>query len=98
MPKELQNPPTGETRPKLPVEISSRPVEGRITISPKSNSENVVEPLAVDTKSAAKLLGVSERTIVSLAKKGQIVKKKIGWRSLYTMASIKLFLETADAE
>jgi len=65
-----------------------------ITITQQTNTENAIEPLAVDTKVAARLLGVSERTVVSLAKKGSIIKKKIGWRSLYTMASIKHFLET----
>ena len=69
-----------------------------ITITPKPRVEEVIEPLAVDTKTASRLLGVSERTVDALAKKGKLVKKKIGWRSLYTMASIKAFLETPDTE
>ena len=40
------------------------------------------EPLAVNSREAAKLLGVSERTLQKLAKEGKIVCKKVGWRSL----------------
>jgi len=69
-----------------------------ITITPATDIETVIQPLAVDTKTAAKMLGVSDRTIDSLAKRGLLVKKKIGWRSLYPDASLKAFLETPDAE
>ena len=60
--------------------------------------EKQVEPLAVNSKQAAKLLGVSERTIFNLARDGKIACKKVGWRSLYSIASLKAFLESPDAE
>ena len=52
-----------------------------------------MEPLAVDTATAARLLGVSEHMVSKLEKNGDIVKKKIGRRSLYPVASLKRFLE-----
>jgi Mn-dependent DtxR family transcriptional regulator len=67
-----------------------------ITITPQVKTEPVIEPLAVDTKTASRLLSVSPKTVDSLARKGLIDRKKIGWRSLYTMASIRRFLETSD--
>ena len=69
-----------------------------ITITPKTNIETAIEPLAVDTKTAAHLLGVSDRTVRELARTGKIAQKKVGWRSLYPMASIKRFLETDSNE
>ena len=69
-----------------------------ITIIPKSKDEKPIEPLAVDTKTAARLLGVCERTVASLAKRGLIKRKKTGWRSQYLVSSIKHYLETPDNE
>lgn len=69
------------------------------TISPKAETaEKQVEPLAVNSKQAATLLGVSERTVFNLARGGKIACKKVGWRSLYSVASLKAFLESPDAE
>ena len=62
-----------------------------ITITPKTSVEKAIEPLAVDTKDAARMLGISPRTVEKLAERGEIVRKKIGWRSLYTVSSIKRF-------
>ena len=69
-----------------------------IKVAQKESIENTAEPLAVATKEAARLLGVSSRTVVSLAKSGKITRVKIGWRSLYTIESIKRFLTTTDSE
>lgn len=65
---------------------------------PSPHAEQQVEPLAVDTTEAARLLGVSERTVLKLAKAGKISCKKVGWRSLYSVVSLKAFLESPDDE
>jgi len=68
-----------------------------IVIHPKKDeSTQKIEPLAVNGKNAAKMLGVSERTVFNLARQGKIACKKVGWRSLYPVASLKAFLETPD--
>jgi hypothetical protein len=68
-----------------------------IALSPQKDiSEKPIEALAVNSKDAATMLGVSERTIFNLAREGKIACKKVGWRSLYSVASIKAFLETPD--
>jgi hypothetical protein len=54
--------------------------------------------LAVSSKDAATMLGVSERTVFNLAREGKITCKKVGWRSLYPVASIRTFLESPDKE
>lgn len=66
--------------------------------SKKEQKEEKSEPLAVNSKDAAKMLGVCERTIHNLTKKGKIACKKVGWRSLYSVSSLKTFLETPDTE
>jgi excisionase family DNA binding protein len=58
--------------------------------------EKQFEPLAVDTKSAAKMLSISERTLFKLTKEGKIACRKIGWKSLYPVSSLKAFLETPN--
>ena len=67
-----------------------------INIVPKTNTEQTVEVLAVDSKAAGKMLGVSTRTVHNLAKAGKIICRKVGWRNLYVVASIKRFLETEN--
>jgi len=70
-----------------------------IVLPPQKNEpKKQVEPLAVSSRDAATMLGVSERTVFNLAKEGKITCKKVGWRSLYLIASIKAFLETPDNE
>jgi len=70
-----------------------------LTISPKQETpEEQIEPLAVNSKQAARLLGVSERTIFNLTRDGKISCKKVGWRSLYSVASLRAFLESPDKE
>lgn len=70
-----------------------------ITIRPRAVETKLeAEVLAVNSREASKMLGVSERTLFKLAKEGKIVCKKIGWRSLYPVASLKAFLEKPDEE
>ena len=63
------------------------PTQGRLP-------EKEPEPLAVNSRAAARMLGISERTLYKLAKEGMVVCQKVGWRSLYSVASLKAFLET----
>jgi len=70
-----------------------------ITITPRKEiPETPVEPLAVDTRTAAKMLSISERTLYTLTKEGKIACRKVGWRSLYPVASLKAFLESPNTE
>ena len=69
------------------------------TISPKNETpEKQIEPLAVDSRTAARMLSISERTLFKLTKEGKIACRKVGWRSLYPVASLKAFLEMSDTE
>jgi len=69
-----------------------------LTLPPKKQDapKQHIEPLAVNAKDAARMLGVSERTVFNLSQAGKIACKKVGWRSLYPVASLKAFLETPD--
>lgn len=62
----------------------------------KNTSDQQIEALAVSTTEAARLLGVSERTVSKLAKEKKIACKKVGWRSLYSIASLRAYLESPD--
>lgn len=64
----------------------------------KEEPEKQIEPLAVNSQDAAKMLGVSERTIFNLARDKKITCKKVGWRCLYPVASLKAFLESPNDE
>jgi len=69
------------------------------TIIPKKETPvQQIEPLAVDSRTAARMLSLSERTLFKLTKEGKIACRKVGWRSLYPVASLKAFLETPDME
>lgn len=70
-----------------------------IIITPKQEEPKLqMEPLAVSTRDAAKLLGVSENTIAKLVKEGKITRRKIGWKSLYPVASLRAFLEMPNTD
>ena len=68
-----------------------------ITVTPKTHVEREVVPLAVNTATAAKMLSVSTRTVTKLADEGQIERKKIGWRNLFVVESLRRFLETSPS-
>jgi hypothetical protein len=50
------------------------------------------EPLAVDSRGAARLLSVSPRTIVALTSAGSLPSLKIMGRRLYSVASLREFV------
>ena len=70
-----------------------------IVIHPKTEAqEKQVEPLAVNSRDAARMLGISERTLYKLTKDEKIICRKLGWRSLYPVASLKAFLGSPMTE
>ena len=63
-----------------------------------SSAEIAALPLAVSVREAARLLSVSERSVWNLASNGKIKLRKIGRRTVLTIASINAFLDGADTE
>ena len=51
-----------------------------------------LRPLAVDLKTAAKLLGISDRNLHSLKQDGEIPHVRIGNRVLFSIESLKTFI------
>lgn len=68
-----------------------------IKIKTTEKTETTVERLTATTPEAAKMLGVSERTIHQLAKSGQLRCKRIGRRVLFSILEIKRFLDEEDS-
>jgi hypothetical protein len=58
----------------------------------------MLEPLTVPVEDAKRHLGgVSTATVYRLMDRGQLEKRKVGARTVITMASIKALLETPEA-
>jgi excisionase family DNA binding protein len=55
-----------------------------------SFAENM-QPLLLDCIAAAKLLGISPRTLWDLEKRGEVKSKRIGRRVLYSRAALEEF-------
>lgn len=55
---------------------------------PKASTAANEPPLLINEAEAARLLGISERTMWSLAKRGEIVPVRIGNRKLYRRADV----------
>jgi excisionase family DNA binding protein len=51
------------------------------------------EPLLISVCQAAVLIGVSERTVKNLLKRGELVRRKVGRRTLIPRTSIQAFLK-----
>lgn len=56
-----------------------------------------IDRWAVSVREAAALLSVSERSVWNMAKRGDIQSRHIGGRVVFTVDSIKAFLEGAGA-
>jgi len=68
--------------------------EKMIKIPPKK--DNPIQPqeiIAVGTAEAARMLSISERTLFSLTKNGQIRAKRVGRKLLYSVAELQKFVE-----
>lgn len=57
----------------------------------KSESVEVRRPLLVDEEASAKMLGVSQRTVFELNKRGVLPSIRIGKRKLYAVSVIEAF-------
>jgi len=53
-----------------------------------------IQPLAVGHKEAARQLAISERTLHSLVKNGEVVPCRIGGRRVYLIKDLISFLES----
>ena len=56
------------------------------------------EPMAVDARTAAKALGVSERTVWTLKDRGELPTVRIGRRVLYRVTDLHEFLANRVAK
>ena len=54
--------------------------------------EKSVEQIAVTPADAAKMLGISERTLWALTKNGLIPHRRVGKRILYSVEALKAFV------
>ena len=78
-----------------PCKVSKSPQVAPLKVS--KSPDVAFQPLAVSVKEAAALLSVSERTIWSLAQRGEIKSRKIGSRVVFPLASIRAFLNETDS-
>ena len=63
-----------------------------------TQQEKPIEPIAVNSANAAKMLGVSSKTLASWTKKGLIPHRRIGGRILYSVEGIKELVEGKKTE
>jgi len=56
-----------------------------------------IQPILIDDKAAAKLLGISARSLWTLANRGEVRSVRVGRRRLYRPADLEAFV-TARAE
>jgi len=66
--------------------------------NPESLGASVVEPLALGAREAARALGVSERTVWALVKRGQIPSAMVGGRRLFPVASLRDWLKARETK
>ena len=64
----------------------------KIEAKPKEKEGNSIEPLAVGTKQAAKMLSISERSLWQLTKDERIHAVRIGRKLLYGIDELKRFI------
>jgi excisionase family DNA binding protein len=66
-------------------------------ISNKQDSEGENQPLLVDERTAAAMLGVAPRTIWSMAASGELPSVRIGRRKLYSVETLRRFIAEQEA-
>jgi len=57
-----------------------------------TGSPDEIEPLVVDLRTAARLLGISGRTLHSMKQSGEIPHVRFGNRVLFSIESLKTFI------
>lgn len=60
--------------------------------------EEKLEPLVVNATEAARLLGLSERTLYKLTKAGKVPHKRLGGRVLYPLDALRRFVNEIDVK
>lgn len=61
--------------------------------APAPSGQEQSQPLAVDEREAARLLGISQRTLWGLADAGKVRAVKIGTRKLYPVSELQRYLQ-----
>ena len=67
----------------------------QIPRKPSQSIQSTPSPLAVSTREAAAMLGVSERTLREASKRGEIQRCRIGSRVVFPIAAINSLLQGA---
>ncbi len=67
-------------------------------MNPDAAVEVVLSPLAVDTETAARLVGLSPSTIRALMRRGDLVPRYSGSKPIFIVDELRAFLETLPAE
>jgi len=67
-------------------------------VNPDAAVEVVLSPLAVDTETAARLVGLSPSTIRALMRRGDLVPRYSGSKPIFIVDELRAFLETLPAE
>lgn len=62
-----------------------------------SHEVSVTEPLAVDTRTAARLLSISVRYLRQLVRRGEIPSLRLGRRRLFRVEDLRRWLEAHSA-
>lgn len=63
--------------------------------SPKSD---VIQPIAVNLRGAARMLGISEQTVRALTRQNKLHARKTGHLVLYSIKTLEAFLAGSDED
>ena len=61
-------------------------------MSTDNSFEVVFEPLAVDTETAAKMLGISPSTVRAYMRKGDLIPRYSGTKPVFTIEELRSFV------
>lgn len=59
----------------------------------RTTTDRQHDPLTLDSRQAATLLGISERHLRDLAREGRVARVRLGRRTLYTMDSLRALVD-----
>lgn len=64
----------------------------------EENTTVVLVPLAVDTETAARMLGVSPLTVRAYMRRGELIPKYCGTKPIFPVEELRYFLEHLPSE
>jgi excisionase family DNA binding protein len=64
----------------------------RQAMSEETSFEVVMEPIAVDTETAARLLGVSSSTVRAHVRRGELIPRYSGTKPIFPMDELRAFV------